>query len=144
MVKCLIFLRRDNIRPQAMKRTNHAFELQTFDRPVQCLYCSKYLRGLIYQGYKCTVCNICSHKQCIAHSGRCGAPLVQVYYMSALAETGAMNGADAALRDKLWFVGEMERGTAESELNKRENGTFLVRIRPQSDDDTNKYALSLK
>jgi guanine nucleotide exchange factor VAV len=54
-----------------------------------------------------------------------------------------VNGADAGLKDKLWFVGEMDRIKAQNELERRENGTFLVRIRPQS-DEKDKYALTLK
>ncbi|XP_015839689.1 protein vav isoform X1 [Tribolium castaneum] len=127
----------DNIHPAAIKRTNHTFELQTFNGPVQCFHCSKYLRGLIYQGYKCGVCGIGVHKHCIAHSGRCGSH--NHHSTSDL----VMNGADACLRDKLWFVGEMDRSRAQNELERRENGTFLVRIRPQS-EDKDKYALSLK
>ncbi|XP_044262006.1 protein vav isoform X2 [Tribolium madens] len=127
----------DNIHPAALKRTNHTFELQTFNGPVQCFHCSKYLRGLIYQGYKCTVCEIGVHKQCIAHSGRCCS-----HNQNPTSDL-VMNGADACLRDKLWFVGEMDRSRAQNELERRENGTFLVRIRPQS-EDKDKYALSLK
>ncbi|RZC32347.1 SH2, SH3 1, C1 1 and/or PH domain containing protein, partial [Asbolus verrucosus] len=132
----------DNIHPQSMKRTNHAFELQTFDDPVQCFHCSKYLRGLIYQGYRCTVCNIGVHKQCISHSGRCGTHSHQ-HSSSVSSSDSLANGADASLKDKLWFVGEMDRTRAQSELEKRENGTFLVRIRPQS-EERDKYALTLK
>lgn len=132
---------RDNIHPQSIKRTNHAFELQTFNGPIQCFHCSKYLRGLIYQGYKCGVCGIGVHKQCIAHSGRCGSHMHHHHSTSSL--DLVMNGADCSLKDKLWFVGEMDRSRAQNELERRENGTFLVRIRPQS-EDKDKYALSLK
>jgi guanine nucleotide exchange factor VAV len=132
----------DNIHPQSIKRTNHCFELQTFDDPVQCLHCSKYLRGLIYQGYRCNVCNIAVHKQCIAQSGRCGIHNHHHSTSSSSVES-VVNGADAGLKDKLWFVGEMDRIKAQNELERRENGTFLVRIRPQS-DEKDKYALTLK
>lgn len=56
-----------------------------------------------------------------------------------------MNGvvSDSALKDKLWFVGEMDRNTATAKLERRENGTFLVRIRQQSEEN-DKFALTLK
>ncbi|KAJ3641351.1 hypothetical protein Zmor_027862 [Zophobas morio] len=130
----------DNIHPQAIKRTNHSFELTTFDEPVQCFHCSKYLKGLIYQGYRCSVCNIGVHKQCIAQSGRCGT---HSHHHSTSSVESVTNGVDAGLRDKLWFVGEMDRARAQNELETRENGTFLVRIRPQS-EEKDKYALTLK
>lgn len=53
------------------------------------------------------------------------------------------NGFSDPLRDKLWFVGEMDRNNASRNLENRENGTFMVRIRPLSDDN-DKYALTLK
>lgn len=56
-----------------------------------------------------------------------------------------LNGSptDSILNEKLWFVGEMDRNTASAKLEKRENGTFLVRIRPQNDEN-DKFALTLK
>ncbi|KAJ8931541.1 hypothetical protein NQ314_015530 [Rhamnusium bicolor] len=126
----------DNLHPKALQRTSHNFDLQTFNMPVQCLHCSKYLKGLIYQGYKCNTCNIAVHKGCIQYSGKCGQS--PPHNNSCM-----LNGANGdPLKEKLWFVGEMDRNTASSKLDKRENGTFLVRIRPQN-DEKGKYALTL-
>lgn len=133
----LIFNFRDNIHPKTLQRTTHNLELQTFLQPVQCLFCSKYLKGLIYQGYKCSTCDICAHKGCIQYSGKCGA--------SPTINHSQINGTiiDCPLKEKLWFVGEMDRNTATAKLERRENGTFLVRIRPQS-EETDKFAVTLK
>ncbi|KAK9874864.1 hypothetical protein WA026_005680 [Henosepilachna vigintioctopunctata] len=135
----------DNIRPTAFKRSTHNFELQTFKNPEQCQYCSKYLKGLIFQGYRCLTCKIVVHKCCLANSGRCGSS-VSLSSMSSSSPSPQninINDDDAALRSKLWFVGEMDRDTAQRVLDRRENGTFLVRIRPKN-NEADKYALSLK
>ncbi|KAG5896470.1 hypothetical protein JTB14_005853 [Gonioctena quinquepunctata] len=127
----------ENLHPKALQRTSHHFDLQTFVQPEKCLHCSKYLKGLIYQGYKCNTCGICAHKGCIQYSGRCG-------HTPTVVSSPLTNGNnDSPLRDKLWFVGEMERNQASMKLNHRENGTFMVRIRRQS-DEKDRYALTLK
>lgn len=127
----------DNIHPKALQRTTHTLELQSFAQPVQCLVCCKYLKGLIYQGYKCSVCEVHVHKDCIQNSGKCGT--------CQPASLPVMNGAiiDCPLNEKLWFVGEMDRNTASAKLEKRENGTFLVRIRPFSEEN-DKFAVTMK
>lgn len=100
------------------------------------MFCSKYLKGLIYQGYKCSTCDITTHKICIQYAGKCGSSLP----VNLAHNNGTL---DSPLKEKLWFVGEMDRHTATSKLERRENGTFLVRIRPQSEDN-DKFAVSLK
>lgn len=109
--------------------------MYTFTQPVQCLHCAKYLKGLIYQGYKCTICDICTHKSCIQYSGKCGTP----------SNHAQVNGTiiNSPLKEMLWFVGEMDRNTATAKLERRENGTFLVRIRPQNEEN-DKFAVTLK
>ncbi|CAG9815552.1 unnamed protein product [Phaedon cochleariae] len=128
----------DNLHPKALQRTSHKFELQTFADPVQCLFCSKYLKGLIYQGYKCSTCETYAHKGCIQYSGKCGQPLTQV------STSPTLNGfSDCPFRDSLWFVGEMDSNSASINLEQRENGTYMVRTRAQS-EEKDKYALTLK
>ncbi|CAG9835875.1 unnamed protein product [Diabrotica balteata] len=125
----------DNLKPKELKHTSHNFELHTFLQPTPCLFCSKYLKGLISQGYKCSTCGISVHKSCIHKAGKCGHNVVTSNSMT--------NGFNDPLRDKLWFVGEMDRVSASMKLERRENGTFMVRLRPLC--DTNDiYALTLK
>ncbi|KAB0802707.1 hypothetical protein PPYR_04893 [Photinus pyralis] len=124
----------DNVRPASLARTNHRFEMHTFSKPVTCNRCSKYLKGLIFQGYRCRVCDIAIHKECIATSGRCGAPPPPPPHILH---------SDVQLSNKLWFVGEMDRNEASTALEHRRNGTYLVRIRSQR-DDRDRFALSLK
>lgn len=72
-----IYIRRDNIQPKSLSYTNHNFELHTFATPVQCAYCCKYLKGLIFQGYLCHKCNCAVDKACIQFSGKCGVPSIR-------------------------------------------------------------------
>ncbi|EZA50030.1 Protein vav [Ooceraea biroi] len=122
----------DNVNPAACRNTNHRFKLTTFDAPRSCQRCGKFLKGRIFQGYKCEICRLAVHKQCIAHSGRCmpTPPLP----------------CERALSVKLWFVGEMGRDTASTKLESREDGTYMLRIRPAGQirlkHETN-YALSI-
>ncbi|XP_065171102.1 protein vav isoform X3 [Atheta coriaria] len=124
----------ENIHPIALSMTNHQFEMHTYKMPMTCYKCSKYLKGQIYQGYKCRVCSISVHKECIGSSGRCGAPV------RSLAPAPSQEAL--TLQSKLWFAGEKDRAQAVSLLENRKPGTYLVRIRLQKDSDV--YALSLK
>ncbi|XP_076259235.1 protein vav-like isoform X2 [Rhynchophorus ferrugineus] len=127
----------DNIKPKALTHTTHHFQLNTFQTPVQCGFCCKYLKGLIFQGYLCNTCKYSVHKNCIQFSGKCIATSTRLL-------TSVPNGINEndPLREKLWYVGEMKRDNAEVRLKKREDGTFLVRIRPNAEKDA--YALTLK
>ncbi|XP_046734889.1 protein vav isoform X2 [Diprion similis] len=124
----------DNINPAACKSTDHKFKLTTFDTARYCQHCGKFLKGRIFQGYRCTSCRFSVHKQCIMYSGRCTPvppPLP----------------CELALSPKLWFVGEMGRDTATLKLEHREDGTYMLRIRragqPRLGNETS-YALSIK
>ncbi|XP_073960460.1 vav guanine nucleotide exchange factor isoform X2 [Choristoneura fumiferana] len=132
----------DNLEPLGCRSTSHKFVLHTFAKPATCHHCSKFLKGRIFQGYLCTVCNACAHKECIALSGRCGgglapAPPLPPHHPQP----------DQALHYYMWYVGEMGREAATTRLERRADGTFLLRVRPHpthhADTDTH-LALSLK
>lgn len=123
----------DSLEPQAFKTTNHRLEMNTFDTPTTCIKCSKFLKGLIFQGYKCQVCNLAVHKECIITSGRC---------IAQPTKPNSINHMDDLIRDQLWFASEMDRETATTLLDRRLPGTYLLRVRSQGDDA--RYALSLK
>ncbi|XP_032688224.1 protein vav isoform X3 [Odontomachus brunneus] len=130
----------DNVNPAACRNTNHKFKLTTFDIPRSCQRCGRFLKGRIFQGYKCETCCLAVHKQCITHSGRCmpappsPTPPPPLPY-------------ERALSVKLWFVGEMGRDAASNKLECREDGTYMLRVRPAGQPrlqhETN-YALSIK
>ncbi|XP_060812268.1 protein vav isoform X2 [Bombus pascuorum] len=130
----------DNVNPAACRNTNHKFKLTTFDTPRSCQRCGKFLKGRIFQGYRCEVCRYAVHKQCIAHSGRCMPVPPPPPPPPPLP-------CERALSVKLWFVGEMGRDTASNKLEPREDGTYMLRVRPAGQPrlkhETN-YALSIK
>ncbi|CAG5035118.1 unnamed protein product [Parnassius apollo] len=132
----------DNLEPAGCRSTNHKFVLHTFEKPATCHHCSKFLKGRIFQGYLCSVCNACAHKDCIALSGRCGGGIAPAPPLPP-----HTHQPDQALHYYMWYVGEMGRETATARLERRVDGTFLLRIRPRaalhSPTDTH-YALSLK
>lgn len=131
-------LHRNAIEPYGYRPriTDHKFQLTTFDVPVICLHCSKFLKGLIHQGYQCKVCEISVHKGCISSSGQC-----RKEPFSHPPEV-----CDRQLSEFYWFVGPMDRDTASIKLENRKIGTYLLRVRPQgaSNSTETMYALSLK
>lgn len=125
---------RDNLEPLACRSTDHKFQLTTFEKATACRHCSKFLKGLIHQGYRCKMCDICVHKGCISSTGRCKqlSPAPPV--------------CDRQLSEFYWFAGTMSRDTASAKLENRKVGTYLLRVRPQGASSSNEtmYALSLK
>ncbi|XP_076228297.1 vav guanine nucleotide exchange factor isoform X2 [Nomia melanderi] len=130
----------DNVNPAACRNTNHKFKLTTFEGALSCQYCKKFLKGRIFQGYRCEVCRFAVHKQCIAHSGRCMPVPPPPPPPPPLP-------CERALSMRLWFVGEMGRDTASNKLEQRKDGTYMLRVRPAGQSrqkhETN-YALSIK
>ncbi|XP_077297551.1 vav guanine nucleotide exchange factor [Arctopsyche grandis] len=134
----------DNMEPAGCRSTDHKFVLHTFEKPVTCHHCSKFLKGRIFQGYLCTVCGSSVHKACIVLSGRCGIPPPAPPPLPpALANP---QSPDHALHYYMWFVGEMGRDVATTRLERRLDGTFLLRVRPNPTQGAHEthYALSLK
>ncbi|XP_053688911.1 protein vav [Sabethes cyaneus] len=124
----------DVINPIGCRNTDHKFGVCTFETPVICRHCSKFLKGKIHQGYRCRSCDIIVHKGCISSTGRCkrnqSPPPV----------------SDRLLSEFNWFVGSMDRDTATNKLERKKNGTYLLRVRPQGASNSHEtiYALSLK
>lgn len=126
----------ENLDPPGCRTTDHKMEITTFDAPVQCTHCSKFLKGRIHQGYKCKVCEIPVHKGCISSTGRCKQNPVSL----------PPPVCDRQLAEFNWFVGTMDRDTAASRLENRKVGTYLLRVRPQGASNSHEtmYAVSLK
>ncbi|XP_075227409.1 vav guanine nucleotide exchange factor [Lycorma delicatula] len=162
----------DNIEPAGCRNTDHKFVMYTFEKPVTCHHCSKFLKGRIFQGYRCDKCFIPMHKHCIPFSGRCGSkqppelpprpPLPGApqqphhrhsqhdpeHYVVTQAHPGpgdwARNWPDhETLAEYLWFVGEMGRDRATSLLERQMDGTYLLRIRPQGPTNPNETIYAL-
>lgn len=95
------------IEPLGCKNTDHKFVLFTFEKPMTCRHCSRFLKGLIHQGYRCKKCDISVHKGCISSSGRCKQPPLV---------------CDRFLAEFNWFVGTMDRDNATAKLENRRVG----------------------
>uniref|UniRef100_A0A1I8NW22 Protein vav n=1 Tax=Stomoxys calcitrans TaxID=35570 RepID=A0A1I8NW22_STOCA len=126
----------ENLDPPGCRNTDHKMEIFTFDAPTTCRHCSKFLKGRIHQGYRCKVCEIAVHKGCISSTGRCKQTVVAI----------PPPVCDRQLAQFNWFVGNMDRETAQARLEHRRVGTYLLRVRPQgaSNPKETMYALSLK
>ncbi|XP_065362778.1 protein vav [Calliphora vicina] len=126
----------ENLDPPGCRNTDHKMEIFTFDAPTTCRHCSKFLKGRIHQGYRCKVCEIAVHKGCISSTGRCKQNIIAI----------PPPVCDRQLAEFNWFVGNMDRETAQARLEHRRVGTYLLRVRPQgaSNPKETMYALSLK
>ncbi|XP_037814179.1 protein vav [Lucilia sericata] len=126
----------ENLDPPGCRNTDHKMEIFTFDAPTTCRHCSKFLKGRIHQGYRCKVCEIAVHKGCISSTGRCKQNIIAM----------PPPVCDRQLAEFNWFVGNMDRETAQLRLEHRRVGTYLLRVRPQgaSNPKETMYALSLK
>uniref|UniRef100_A0A182PTW4 Protein vav n=1 Tax=Anopheles epiroticus TaxID=199890 RepID=A0A182PTW4_9DIPT len=124
----------ETLEPLGCKNTDHKFVIHTFDTPVICRHCSKFLKGKIHQGYRCKVCEIVVHRGCISSTGRC----------KQLQQTPPPV-CDRLLSEFNWFVGTMNRDSATQRLENKKIGTYLLRVRPQgaSHESETIYALSL-
>ncbi|XP_054717331.1 protein vav-like [Uloborus diversus] len=64
----------DNVCPSSLHCTDHMFLLHSFEKATVCAECEKLLKGIFFQGYRCAVCSVAVHKDCIPHVRSCGAP----------------------------------------------------------------------
>ena len=65
-------MRRSNIQPEESRRCDHTLVMYTFEKGTCCSHCSRFMKGLFYQGYKCVRCGISTHRECISQLRRCG------------------------------------------------------------------------
>ena len=68
----LYYTVRSNIQPEESRRSDHTLVMHTFEKGTCCSHCSRFMKGLFYQGYKCVRCNISTHRECISQLRRCG------------------------------------------------------------------------
>lgn len=124
------FCNRENLEPIYCLRSDHKFELTTFDSPTTCHQCENHLMGMISQGFKCQFCDICVHKECISSAGHCMKKPSSPY--------------SEQLSHHCWFVGIMSRQTATNKLLERKTGTFLVRVRRALNSRESIYSIGLR
>lgn len=133
----------DTLKPVGSRASDHNFAVQTYERAVVCFHCSKFLKGLLHQGYRCGTCDINVHKQCIIVVSPCRHSQTVAVASVSLAPPPV---CDRQLVEFYWFVGQMERDVAQARLINRKVGTYLLRVRPTgaSNGTETMYALSLK
>ncbi|XP_056010758.1 proto-oncogene vav-like isoform X33 [Ostrea edulis] len=173
------------------------YVMHTFEEPTECTVCGKLLRGVFFQGYKCTDpgSDISVHKECIGKPPNAGNSRVPPIPARAIGQVralcdyngnpnpgagrpplcfrkddvikllnndaqwwkGQLNGEEGWFPSQLvqeetqrknktyegnavWFVGPMDRDTANRRLTNMPNGTFLIRV---SENPGRKGELSL-
>ncbi|XP_050733088.1 protein vav-like isoform X11 [Eriocheir sinensis] len=117
------------LNPSKNQEMKHSFAITTFSRPnTRCEMCNKLLKGTIFQGYKCSKCELVTHMNCLNGVQRCeGSNLYPGY-------------GNLQLQQYAWWVEEMTRTTASDRLLHQPQGTFLIRW----SDRYQKLVLSLK
>ncbi|XP_058497334.1 proto-oncogene vav-like isoform X1 [Solea solea] len=61
-----------NLCPENSTANNHDFQMHCFDDTTSCKACSMLLRGIFFQGYRCTRCKMAAHKECLGRVPACG------------------------------------------------------------------------
>uniref|UniRef100_A0A8C1GB66 Vav guanine nucleotide exchange factor 3 n=1 Tax=Cyprinus carpio TaxID=7962 RepID=A0A8C1GB66_CYPCA len=60
-----------NICPESGKSNFHEFRMHTFETTTSCSSCKMLLRGVFYQGYRCSKCGAGAHKECLGRVDVC-------------------------------------------------------------------------
>uniref|UniRef100_A0A672Z7F5 Osteoclast-stimulating factor 1 n=1 Tax=Sphaeramia orbicularis TaxID=375764 RepID=A0A672Z7F5_9TELE len=61
-----------NMCPENSTANNHDFQMHNFEETTSCKACSMLLRGIFFQGYRCTRCKMAAHKECLGRVPACG------------------------------------------------------------------------
>ncbi|XP_033986180.1 proto-oncogene vav-like isoform X2 [Trematomus bernacchii] len=61
-----------NMCPENSTANNHDFQMHCFEGTTCCKACSMLLRGIFFQGYRCTRCKMAAHKECLGRVPACG------------------------------------------------------------------------
>ncbi|XP_057698653.1 proto-oncogene vav-like isoform X2 [Corythoichthys intestinalis] len=61
-----------NMCPENAAANNHDFQMHNFEETACCKACSMMLRGIFFQGYRCTRCKTAAHKECLGRLPACG------------------------------------------------------------------------
>ncbi|XP_019109259.1 proto-oncogene vav isoform X3 [Larimichthys crocea] len=61
-----------NMCPENSTANNHDFQMHCFEETTCCKACSMLLRGIFFQGYRCTRCKMAAHKECLGRVPACG------------------------------------------------------------------------
>ncbi|XP_053332807.1 proto-oncogene vav-like isoform X1 [Clarias gariepinus] len=61
-----------NMCPENSTANGHDFQMHCFEQTTSCKACQMLLRGIFYQGYRCTRCKMAAHKECLGRVPPCG------------------------------------------------------------------------
>ncbi|XP_063059475.1 proto-oncogene vav-like isoform X2 [Engraulis encrasicolus] len=61
-----------NMIPENSHANNHEFQMHCFNDTTSCKACQMLLRGIFFQGYRCTRCKMAAHKECLGRVPTCG------------------------------------------------------------------------
>ncbi|KAK6468819.1 proto-oncogene vav-like [Huso huso] len=61
-----------NMYPENSTANSHDFQMNSFEETTSCKACQMLLRGIFFQGYRCTRCKVAAHKECLGRVAACG------------------------------------------------------------------------
>ncbi|XP_041091553.1 proto-oncogene vav-like isoform X2 [Polyodon spathula] len=61
-----------NMYPENSTANSHDFQMNSFEETTTCKACQMLLRGIFFQGYRCTRCKVAAHKECLGRVAACG------------------------------------------------------------------------
>ncbi|XP_029441115.1 proto-oncogene vav isoform X3 [Rhinatrema bivittatum] len=68
-----------NIYPDNSTANGHDFQMFSFEDTASCKTCQMLLRGLFFQGYRCSRCKAPAHKECLGRVSTCGRHIQDKY-----------------------------------------------------------------
>ena len=128
---------------QTFPNENHKFDLTNFGNiPVQCHVCNKLLKGIFFQGYKCSFCFQIAHKHCLKNFSKCRKPEIRVpdSIPDRSSEPSINSKKQERLRDYPWYI-ECDRRLCIQifcQIPAEKEHLFMIRY------DTIKYTISIK
>ncbi|CAG0921952.1 unnamed protein product [Notodromas monacha] len=139
----------ERMNPAEARRAGHCFSVATTTPGTNCKFCRLLMKGLVYQGYQCSVCSIVVHKDCLEKlTLYCGRPEPPPRREESLISSSVslppprpLNGpplpsprtplgVEEDLHGYDWFQGRMSRPEATQRLSAKyvPPGTFMVRL----------------
>ncbi|KAG2471456.1 proto-oncogene vav-like isoform X1 [Polypterus senegalus] len=61
-----------NMYPENHTANGHDFQMHCFENTTSCKGCQMLLRGIFFQGYRCSRCKVAAHKECLGRVPTCG------------------------------------------------------------------------
>ncbi|XP_051982062.1 proto-oncogene vav-like isoform X3 [Xyrauchen texanus] len=61
-----------NMCPENSTANGHDFQMHCFEETTSCKSCQMLLRGIFFQGYRCSRCKMAAHKECLGRVPACG------------------------------------------------------------------------